>query len=149
VCTGDLFNRFTINPTTFDQAFAGLAMLREAGVPIVDVAGNHDRTRYGEGKSWLETFADQGLLTCLDVEIGADGIPTLRPVRVERRRGSFVEWSGCRIIGVRYLGASTERILQALEPEFERLDDGAFTILVLHAGVEGIVPHFNAELAPA
>src|SRR5439155_8041051 len=56
VCTGDLFNRFTINPTTFDQAFAGLAMLREAGVPIVDVAGNHDRTRYGEGKSWLESF---------------------------------------------------------------------------------------------
>src|SRR6185312_5904709 len=33
ICTGDLFNRFTINPVTFDQAYSGLSMLREAGVP--------------------------------------------------------------------------------------------------------------------
>jgi DNA repair protein SbcD/Mre11 len=148
VCTGDLFNRFTINPTTFDQAYAGLSLLREAGIPIVDVAGNHDRARFGEGKSWLETFADQGLLTVLDVDVGADGL-SLRPVQGQQRRGSYIEWSGCRIIGLRYLGASTERILGMLEPELERLRDGAYTILVLHAGVEGVIPHFNAELPPA
>ena len=58
ICTGDLFNRFTINPITFEQAFAGLGQLRAAGVPIVDVMGNHDRTRYNEARSWLHTFAD-------------------------------------------------------------------------------------------
>ena len=37
--------------------------------------------------------------------------------------------------------------MQALEPELRRLRaDERFTILVLHAGLEGIVPNFNAEL---
>lgn len=148
VCTGDLFNRFTINPVTFDQAHAGLTLLRDAGVPIVDIAGNHDRARYGEGKSWLESFADQGLLTYLDVDLGADG-PRLAPFLGPRSRGSYVEWNGCRIIGLRYLGASTERVLESLEAELDRLGHDLFTILVVHAGLEGIIPHFNAELTPA
>ncbi len=146
ICTGDLFNRFTINPITFDQAFSGLAMLRDAGIPIVDVQGNHDRTRYGEAKNWLDSFADQGLLTHLDVLTGPDGVRLL-PVHSGRHHGSFVEWSGCRIVGVRYLGASTERILRELEPRLADFgDDGVFTILVLHAGLEGIIPSVNAEL---
>jgi DNA repair exonuclease SbcCD nuclease subunit len=146
VCTGDLFNRFSINPITFDQAYAGLVILRDAGVPIVDVQGNHDRSRYGEAKTWIHTLADQGLLTHLDVRGTAEG-PRLEPVAPGGRSGSFVEWAGCRIIGVRYLGASTERFLESLEPELDQLDRDAFTILVLHAGLEGIVPHLNAELS--
>jgi exonuclease SbcD len=149
ICTGDLFNRFTINPITFEQAFAGLRLLRDAGIPIVDVMGNHDRTRYNEARSWLHTFADQGLLTLLDVETRADGV-TLTPVDTTRHVGSYVDWGDCRIIGARYLGASTESILKSLEPELARLRrDGRFTILVLHAGLEGIVPNFNAELTAA
>ncbi len=146
ICTGDLFNRFTINPVTFDQAYTGLSMLREAGVPIVDIQGNHDRTRYGEAKNWLDSFADHGLLTHLDILTGPDGIRLL-PVRPGQSRGSFVEWSGCRIVGLRYLGASTERILRELGPSLQHFgDDGAFRILVLHAGLEGIVPGVSAEL---
>ncbi len=145
ICAGDLFNRFTINPITFDQAYAGLSMIRDAGVPILDIQGNHDRARYGEVKSWLQSFADQGLLTYLDVDTGPDGV-RLRPAGTSHH-GSFVEWSGCRIVGVRYLGASTERVLQVLEPQLAELGgDCPFTILVLHAGLEGIVPNVNAEL---
>ncbi len=147
ICTGDLFNRFTINPVTFDQAYAGLSMLRDAGIPIVDVQGNHDRSRSGEGKSWLDSLAEHGLLTHLDLQIEADGVK-LRPVSAPRHSGSFVEWANCRIFGLRYLGMSTERVLTMLRPEIEKLPrDGLFTILVLHAGLEGIVPHFNAELS--
>jgi DNA repair exonuclease SbcCD nuclease subunit len=146
VCTGDLFNRFSINPITFDQAYSGLAILRDAGVPLVDVQGNHDRSRYGEAKTWIHTLADQGLLTHLDVRTSTDG-PRLEPIAAGSRSGSYVEWAGCRIIGVRYLGASTERFLEALEPELDRLGRDTFTILVLHAGLEGIVPHLNAELS--
>ena len=146
ICTGDLFNRFTINPVTFDQAYSGLSMLREAGVPIVDIQGNHDRTRFGEAKNWLDSFADQGLLTHLDVVTGTEGVQ-LRPVERGTHHGSFVEWSGCRIVGMRYLGASTDRILPELASRIGQFgDDGAFTILVLHAGIEGMVPRVNAEL---
>ncbi len=149
VCTGDLFNRFAINPVTFDQAYAGLAMLRDVGVPIVDVHGNHDRPRYGEPKSWVQTLADQKLLTFLDVDSSGDGL-VLRPVPAGGHQGSFVEWGGCRIFGLRYLGASTERILGQLETALQPFrSDGAFTILVLHAGLEGIVPNMNAELTAA
>lgn len=147
ICAGDLFNRFTINPVTFDQAYAGLALLRDADVPIVDIQGNHDRTRYGEARNWLDSFAEQGLLTHLDLAIGSEGVQ-LRPVDPRRHAGSFVEWNGCRVIGMRYLGASTERILRELEPRLDQFgDDGAFTILVAHAGLEGIVPGINAELS--
>ncbi|HVC34568.1 MAG TPA: metallophosphoesterase [Chloroflexota bacterium] len=147
VCTGDLFNRFTINPITFDQAYSGLSLLREAGVRLVDIQGNHDRTRYGEARNWLDTLADQGLLTHLDVVTGSEGVRLL-PVEANRHAGSFVEWSGCRIVGVRYLGASTERVLREIEPKLADFgDDGLFTILVVHAGVEGIVPGINAELS--
>jgi exonuclease SbcD len=149
ICAGDLFNRFTINPITFDQAFAGLSRLREAGVPIVDIQGNHDRLRYGEAKSWLESLADQGLLTYLDLDVSSDGV-RLRPVGRQRQVGSYVEWAGCRIVGMRYLGASTERVLAELTPALRELpDDGQFRILVAHAGLEGIVPNFNAELSAA
>jgi DNA repair exonuclease SbcCD nuclease subunit len=147
ICSGDLFNRFTINPITFDQAFAGLAMLREAGVPIVDIQGNHDRARYGEAKTWIHTLAEQGLLTHLDVTGTTSGGLQLEPVPARGHSGGYVEWAGCRIVGARYLGASTERFLEAIEPEFDRLGDDAFTILVLHAGLEGIIPHLNAELS--
>jgi DNA repair exonuclease SbcCD nuclease subunit len=149
ICAGDLFNRFTINPVTFEQALRGLGLVREAGVPIVDIAGNHDRARYGEPRTWLQTLADQQLLTYLDLETGPEGVH-LRQVLPGRHAGSFVEWHGCRIVGVRYLGASTERILEELEPQLATFgDDGAFTILVLHAGLEGIVPNFNAEITAA
>ncbi|HEX5415441.1 MAG TPA: metallophosphoesterase, partial [Chloroflexota bacterium] len=146
VCTGDLFNRFTINPITFEHAIAGLSMLRDAGVPIVDVQGNHDRARYGESRNWLQTLANQGFLTYLDIETTADG-PRLQRIEPGKNLGSFVEWAGCRIIGVRYMGASTERLLDDLRPRLEELKDDQFTILVLHAGLEGQVPNFNAELS--
>ena len=146
ICAGDLFNRFSINPITFDQAYAGLSLIREAGVPIVDIEGNHDRARYGEARSWIDSLADQGLLTHLDLEISAEGV-RLVPVRPGRFSGSMVEWSGCRIIGARFLGASTERVLRELQRSLAELPkDGAFTILVLHAGITGVVPRVNAEL---
>lgn len=146
ICTGDLFNRFTINPITYDQAHAGLSILRQAGIPIVDIQGNHDRARYGEPHNWLQTLAKLGLLTYLDIEANAGGM-SLRPVPREGHVGSYVEWAGCRIIGVRYLGTSTEKVLENLHPQLERLRDGLFTILVLHGGVAGIIPNFNAELS--
>ncbi|HVB97487.1 MAG TPA: exonuclease SbcCD subunit D [Chloroflexota bacterium] len=149
ICSGDLFNRFTINPLTFDQAYGGLAMLRDAGIPIVDVQGNHDRVRNGEGKCWLDSLAERGMLTHLDLETAADGL-RLKPVGTSRFTGSYVEWANCRIVGVRYLGTSTERVLAMLRDALAPLPrDGLFTILVLHAGLEGIVPHFNAELSAA
>lgn len=149
LCAGDLFNRFTINPLTYDQAHAGLSLLREAGIPIVDIQGNHDRARYGEARNWLQSLANQGLMTYLDLETGPNG-PQLQAVPSGRYLGSYVEWAGCRIIGMRYLGTSTEKVLEDIRPQLERLRDGTFTILVLHGGVEGIIPHFNAELsAPA
>ncbi len=147
ICAGDLFNRFTINPVTFDQALVGLQRIREAGVPIVDIQGNHDRARYGEARSWLHTLADQGLLTYLDVPTSVEGV-SLRSVPAGGHLGSLVEWSGCRILGLRYLGASTERVLEQLEPALTALPrDRLFTILTLHAGLEGIVPNFIAELS--
>ncbi|HEV3467883.1 MAG TPA: DNA repair exonuclease [Pyrinomonadaceae bacterium] len=40
---GDFFDRRNIDPQTMNHALAGLQLLKEAGIPVVAIEGNHDR----------------------------------------------------------------------------------------------------------
>ena len=63
---GDLFERSTLDPVTFDQVLFGLEDLKRARIPLVDIAGNHDRARYGQGRAWVESLGLHGFLYYLD-----------------------------------------------------------------------------------
>jgi DNA repair exonuclease SbcCD nuclease subunit len=154
--SGDLFNRYNVDPKTYAQAREGLRILKQAGIPVLDVEGNHDRFRRFSVRTWHEVLAGDDLLNLLDVaqfkQVGEGPDAELRcdlvPLDREAGLGSYVDLDGVRVVGVRYLGAFTPRAVDAIARGLDDLPKGGveYTILMLHGGVEGIIPQMNAEL---
>ncbi|MGI5837602.1 MAG: metallophosphoesterase family protein, partial [Chloroflexota bacterium] len=152
VVAGDLFERSTLDPVTFDQTLSGLKQLAMADIPLVAIAGNHDRARYGQGMAWLESLGRQGFLLYLDA-VNPEGI-ILRRWSPEEGVGGFVDLKGVRFVGMHYLGASTARAIEELAEQLKKLQDRPsgggtarpYTVALLHAGLDGVVPNFRAEL---
>jgi exonuclease SbcD len=61
---GDLFQKRAIDPPTLVQAMEGLGRLKEAGIPVAAVEGNHEHAHYRDVFSWMEFLADRGYLRC-------------------------------------------------------------------------------------
>src|ERR687884_1621983 len=59
---GDFFDRRQIDPQTMNHATAGLQRLKEAGIPVVVIEGNHDRRDSVSPYSWMRSFCQAGLL---------------------------------------------------------------------------------------
>src|SRR5579862_7160105 len=62
VIAGDLFNKRAIDALTLMQAQEALVKLKEAGITAIAVEGNHDRSYYRDGVSWLQFLSWQKLL---------------------------------------------------------------------------------------
>ena len=54
---GDFFDRRNIDPQTMNHALAGLQLLKDAGVPVVAIEGNHDRRDAVSDYSWMRSFS--------------------------------------------------------------------------------------------
>ena len=55
---GDLLYKTRMDPPTLIQAIEGLQKLQSNGVRTIAIGGNHDKTRYQEGVSWLDFLAE-------------------------------------------------------------------------------------------
>src|SRR3982750_1200066 len=64
---GDFFDRRNIDPQAMNHAMAGLSLLKEAGIPVVVIEGNHDQhnatsdfSDSGNERthSWLRSLSD-------------------------------------------------------------------------------------------
>lgn len=146
VVAGDLFERATIDPVTFDQAMFGLEDLRRARIPVIDIAGNHDRARYGQGRAWVESLGLHGFLHYLDAAT-PQGV-MLTPWSEEAGTGGYLDLKGVRFAGIRYLGATTPRAVEELAQQLGTLGpaERPYTVVLLHGGLDGEVPNFRAEL---
>lgn len=146
IVAGDLFERSTLDPVTFDQSVSNLAQLAAAGIPVVAIAGNHDRARYGQEQPWLQSMSRQGYLAYLDA-VGPEGI-RLTPWSQEEGVGGYVEVRGVRVVGFRYLGAATARIVaelsEAMRAQWDA--DRPYTVAMIHGGMDGVVPNYRAEI---
>ena len=142
---GDLFHQRSIAPQTLLQAAHQLARLGSAGIPAIGVMGNHERPHYRDRESWLHYLSGRGLLTLLaptyaDGQIGyepyGDGI------------GGYIDVGSTRVYGLPYSGSVTTRLLAETAQFFAASETlrPDFTILVTHAGLEGIIPHFGANM---
>jgi DNA repair exonuclease SbcCD nuclease subunit len=142
---GDLFHRANADAWMLKQAMAGLADLRSAGIPVVAIEGNHDAQHMRKNLSWMELLSDHELLILLNLQQAPNGRKLLVPWDPQERRGSYIDLAGVRIYGLKYYGALTSRILEEvrdqLEPGLE-----SYTILMLHAGIQGQVPHLHGGL---
>ena len=148
---GDLFHKRVIGPRTLLQATRTLGRLRSRGIPVIAIEGNHDRSFQREAFSWLDYLAEEGLLILLDATIRA-GEPLLPPWGEEDQFGAYVDLpGGVRVMGVKYCGASTPRVVKDLAEALAGLSvqRPAYTILMLHAGLQGILDSYAGTLTRA
>jgi DNA repair protein SbcD/Mre11 len=145
---GDLFHKANTDAWTLKQATAGLQSLREARIPAIVIEGNHDAQHYHKHLSWLEFLCDQELLYLLNVHRQPGGLVDMVPFDMEERRGSYVDVAGARIYGMKYHGAATARVLEQVRDSIEPGPQG-YTVMMMHAGLEGQVPHLHGGLTPA
>lgn len=137
--SGDLFHKSAIDPPTLLQAVFGLDRMRQAGIPVVAVMGNHDRPRYRDRYSWLDFLAERDYLLLLKPAFAETGIDL---VPCEGSEGGYVDTDGVRIYGLPYLGSSTRKVLEELPEALAKQDmeEIEFTVLMGHFGLEGEMP---------
>ena len=144
---GDLFHKRVVDPYTLWAASVQLGRLRDQGIPVIAVEGNHERTYRTDDFGWLDYLAETGLISMLNVRY-ADGQIVLDPWDAQLRVGTYMDLeSGVRVVGCKYYGASTSRVISDLAPALQALEPKArYTILMLHAGIQGILDHYSATL---
>ena len=145
---GDFFEKRTVDPLAMHQAVHGLQRLHDAGIPILAVEGNHERAHYRDQYSWLEFLDSLGLITLLDLPV-QDGHLLLEPYTPEQR-GAYVDLpGGVRVYGIKYYGASTDRVLELFGQALTALDGPrpSYSILLTHAGLEGILPRCSGAIS--
>ena len=133
---GDLFDRPQVEPPHLRQAQEVLAKLKSAGIPVIAIAGNHDKALLNSDEpTWLDYLAEDDLLVLLATRFGPEG-PILEPWTPERRRGAWFDLGGVRFVGAGYLGAATPHKVRAI---VERFESGRPHVLLLHAGPDYFV----------
>ena len=150
IIAGDLFNKRAIDAQTLIHAIEGLRRLKERNIPVIAIEGNHDRSYYRDGTSWLQFLCYQGYLTLLTPTM-REGSPVIAPWQPDSMLGSYVDVldGRLRIYGIPWQGAATHRTMEGLATalEAERMAEEAagleYRLLMLHTGLEGIVPRMQ------
>ena len=135
---GDFFDTRKVEPQAMNHAMAGLELLKEAGIPVVAIEGNHDQRESVSRFSWLRSLSQWGYLKLLEPTHDEEGHLTFLPWNEEEREGSYIDIAGARIFGSHWYGASANAAIPLLSDALRRArQDGLFNILMLHTDVEG------------
>jgi exonuclease SbcD len=135
---GDFFDRRNIDPQAMNHAIAGLELLKDAGIPVVAIEGNHDQRDAVSEHSWMRSLSEWGFIKLLEPTRDVEGHLTLVPWNEEERAGSYVDIKNARIFGSHWYGASATAAIPILADALRRAsDEGRFNILMLHTDVEG------------
>lgn len=141
---GDFFHKRQIPPETMNYAFAGLSLLKDHGIPVVSIEGNHDQKHTDTEYSWLRSLENWGLIKLLEPR-NIDGDFVYEPWDLDSDnyvRGGFIDIGRARIFGSAWYGASANWAIPMLTKAIgEHRRDGAFHILMLHTDVEGHQTH--------
>ena len=138
---GDFFHKRSIPPETMNYAVEGLQLLKDNGIPVVTIEGNHDQKHTDSDYSWLRSLANWKLLYLLE-PVQQDGQFILNEWDETSCRGGFVDIGRARIFGSHWYGASANWAIPMLTREIsDHRRDGAFHIVMLHTDVEGHETH--------
>ena len=127
-------------------AIEGLRMLRDAGIPVVAVEGNHEKAHYRDQYSWVDFLDGLGYLHLLNPRF-ENGRAILEPYGDEG--GAYVDLpGGIRVYGLKYYGASTSKVFRLFADALAEMDHAGvdFSIVVAHAGLEGQLPRYSGTL---
>jgi len=142
---GDLFDRRNIEPRVLTQATIIFKELKDAGIPVYAIEGNHDRSGPHDGVSWLRYLSDWDWFSLLEPDHGEEGRLTLSPW--DGRRGGYIEHEGVRIIGSKWYGSSTASVIGPLSEAIASLPPCPAQILLFHAGLEGYIDSYSGGLS--
>ncbi len=139
IMCGDFFHKRNVPPETMNYAVAGLQLMKDAGIPVVAIEGNHDQKHNDSEYSWLRSLANWNLLHLLE-PTNADG-----KIGYEKWNdgcGGFIDIGRARIFGSHWYGASANWAIPMLTSAIkENRREGAFHLLMLHTDVEGHQTH--------
>lgn len=156
IIAGDLFNKRAIDAQTLIHAIEGLRRLKDADIPVIAIEGNHDRSYYREGVSWLQFLCYQGYLTLLSPDM-QEGSPVLTPWERSTMTGAYVDLldGQLRVYGLPWLGAATVRTMETMaaaltEARTIGAEEGIqYRLLMMHTGIEGQVARMHGLPARA
>ncbi|HEX8687251.1 MAG TPA: exonuclease SbcCD subunit D, partial [Pyrinomonadaceae bacterium] len=140
---GDFFDRRNIDPQTMNHALAGLQLLRDAGIPVVAIEGNHDRRDAVSDYSWMRSFSQAGFFILLEPARAEESAESALPWQMvpwdeETHTGSYVDIKGARVFGTHWYGTSANAAMPMLAESLRAArGEGLFHILLLHTDVEG------------
>ncbi len=145
IMCGDFFHKRVVPPETMNYAVEGLTLMREAGIPVVTIEGNHDQKHTDSEFSWLRSLSSWGLVKLLEPkrEITPNGVDlTYSPWDETTRTGGYIDIGRARIFGSEWYGASGNWAIPMLTAAIKQnRRNGAFHILMLHTDVEGHQMH--------
>ncbi|HYO62121.1 MAG TPA: exonuclease SbcCD subunit D [Pyrinomonadaceae bacterium] len=140
IISGDFFNARRIDPQTMNHAMIGLQTLREAGIPVVAIEGNHDQHEHDDVSrfSWMRSLSQWGFLKLLEPSHDEEGRMALVPWDEDDRAGSYIDIKGARIFGSHWYGTSAHAAMGLLADAVRRArQPGLFHVLMLHTDIEG------------
>lgn len=135
---GDFFDRRNIDPQTLNHALAGLQRLKDEGIPVVAIEGNHDRRDAVTEYSWMRSLSRAGYINLLEPSSDDESPISMVPWDDAAREGSYIDIKGARIYGSHWYGTSAAAAMSMLSDALRRTrDEQRFNILMLHTDVEG------------
>jgi DNA repair protein SbcD/Mre11 len=144
IMAGDFFHKRSVPPETMNHAFAGLSLLRDAGIPVVAIEGNHDQKHNDSEYSWLRSLENWRLLHLVEPRnVAGNFVYDAWEYDSEHYiRGGYIDIGSARIFGSAWYGASANWAIPMLTKALaENRREGAFHILLLHTDVEGHQTH--------
>lgn len=146
VIAGDLFEHRNIQPATLNQAQHCLRELKQAGIPVIAIEGNHDNRPYGTRTNWLRYLADWELLILLELGDVAAGEPLYSPWK--DGYGGYIDLDcGVRVMGSQWYGASAPKAIEQISQAMQDLSPSpGQTVFLLHHGMEGQIARYQGAL---
>jgi DNA repair protein SbcD/Mre11 len=139
---GDLFDRQAVDPLAMRVAVEQFSRLKDAGIPVLAVEGNHERSTYRDPFSWVDFLDALGYLQALSYE-------PRKGLRAHGEEGgAYVDLpGGVRVYGIRYYGASTGRVLGELAGMLgtQTTEEVRYAVLIAHTGLEGEMAHLRGS----
>lgn len=134
---GDLFNKRSINSRTLVQAMDELQKLKDAGIPVIAIEGNHDKAPYGDKDSWMWFLNEQGYIHLLTPFFDDEGGMVVKSWDEATRTGTMMELEGIRFIGLGYQGSVSAMRLKELSAVLSTYD--GYTVLLFHSAVDRLM----------
>jgi DNA repair exonuclease SbcCD nuclease subunit len=146
VIAGDLFEHRNIQPATLNQAQVALKALKEAGIPVLAIEGNHDNRPYGTKTSWLRYLATWELLILLEPGDTAAGEPFYSPW--DGQYGGYIDLDcGVRVLGSYWYGSTAPKAIEQIVAGMAELPPTPYpNILMFHHGMEGQISRYQGAL---